>query len=144
MHLTKRERRIMKAAPSLSTTERVSIARHWPKARGRMPSQVFVPAALPDDPYGHIDQTGKGQFKGKCNVTACEERGEDIAWWNRPMRAFYCSDCRREISRFDDYRGTPQQIFENAPRVDADTPAAHPENESVATTHGEAPCRSTK
>jgi hypothetical protein len=132
MHLTKRERRIMKAAPSLSTTERVSIARHWPGARGRMPSQEQIravadvlraPGDLLDDPYAHIDQTGKGKFKGKCNVTACEERGEDITWWNRPMRAFYCSDCRREISRFDDYRGTPQQIFENHPRTDAQTPA---------------------
>lgn len=139
MHLTARERRLMKAAPTLSTTQRVSIARHWPKSRGQAATVLSAEHVARDANYPDIDQTGKGQFKGKCNRTACEERGEDIAWWNRPMRAFYCSDCRREISRFDDYRGTPQQIFENAPRVDADTPAPHPENESVATNHATAP-----
>jgi hypothetical protein len=132
MHLTKKERRLMKTAPSLNTTQRVSLNRVYPGARGRMPSRdqiqavanvLRAPRELPDDPYGHIDQTGKGEFGGKCNRMACEERGEDVKWWNRPMRAFYCSDCRCEISRYDDYRGTPQQIFENAPRTDADTPA---------------------
>jgi hypothetical protein len=113
----------MKAAPALSTTERVSIARHWPGSRGRASALQGVGHVPRSELYPEIDQTGKGEFKGKCNRTACEERGEDVKWWNRPMRAFYCSYCRREISRFDDYRGTPQQIFENHPRTDADTPA---------------------
>jgi hypothetical protein len=44
------------------------------------------------------------------------------------MRAFYCSHCRREISRCDDYNGTPHQIFEDAPRTDAHTPADDRDN----------------
>jgi hypothetical protein len=103
MHLTAKERRLQ--GVRMTPTQRVSINR------------VFRSSLYPD-----IDQTGKGQFGGKCNVTACRTRGEDVKWWNRPMRAFYCTHCKVEISRFDDYHGTPQQIFENAPRTDAHTP----------------------
>lgn len=122
MHLTKRERAML--GLRMTATQRVSIGEA--KGGGVHPLQRnHTPRS---ELYPDIDQTGKGQFQGKCNVTACDERGEDVKWWNRPMRAFYCSYCRREISRFDDYRGTPQQIFENAPRTDADTPAPDAQN----------------
>jgi hypothetical protein len=96
MHLTKRERLNLQ----LTATQRVT--RNNLRLAPRRP-----PAYVPEQP-----EAIKGHFGGKCNVTACEERGEDVKWWNRPMHAYYCSYCKREISRFDDYLGTDHAIFE--------------------------------
>jgi hypothetical protein len=104
MHLTKKERALQKVR--MTPLQRISINR--PLRRS-----ASVPRS---DLYPEIDQTAKGELHGKCNVTACAERGEDVKWWNRPMRAHYCSYCKREISRFDDYLGTDQAIFETSPR----------------------------
>ncbi|MDP9155315.1 MAG: DHHC family palmitoyltransferase [Pseudomonadota bacterium] len=105
MHLTKRERAMI--GQRMTTTERVSVNRIYGL------KSTYAPRR---DPYDEPDQTGKGEFHGKCNVTRCHTRGEDVKWWNRPMRAHYCSYCKREISRFDDNLGTDQAIFETTPR----------------------------
>ncbi len=102
MHLTAKERRLQ--ALRITPVQRISI--HRPV---RLNGSLRNPA---DD----IDQTGKGKLHGKCNVTACKNRGTDVKWWNRPMHAHYCSYCKGEISRFDDYLGTDQAIFETTPR----------------------------
>jgi len=108
MHLTKRERQMLKNR--MTATQRVSVNCIYGLCT------VYAPPAPRSDLYPEIDQTGKGKYHGKCNVTACDERGEDVKWWNRPMHAFYCSHCKREISRFDDYLGTDQAIFKTSPR----------------------------
>ena len=102
MHLTAKERRLQKVR--MTPLQRISINRPL-----RRHTYLRNPA---DD----IDQTGKGKLGGKCNVTACNNRGTDVKWWNRPMHAHYCSHCKREISRFDDYLGTDSAIFETSPR----------------------------
>lgn len=40
----------------------------------------------------------KGQMYGKCNRTACDERGHDVTWWNPHTAAFYCTCCARKIN----------------------------------------------
>lgn len=38
----------------------------------------------------------KGQFRGRCNVTACQKPGAD--YWNLSTRAWYCRDCADKIN----------------------------------------------
>ena len=46
-----------------------------------------------------VGNTFKGKFGGKCNRTACTERGERVKWWNTGTRAYYCTCCRNLITR---------------------------------------------
>ncbi|KVH56769.1 hypothetical protein WS89_22590 [Burkholderia sp. MSMB1072] len=73
-----------------------------------------------------MDQHGKGLFKGKCNRSACDARGEGIVWWNRSTRAYYCEWCKRAIDAWVDRDYGP--CFEKYPHVADGVPQADPEN----------------
>ncbi len=103
MHLTARERRLI----ALKATDRVSHV-----ARARVMRKAVAKLRAADDIAAR-----KGKLHGKCNVTACTERGDDVRWWNRPMGAYYCTHCKDEISRFDEHLGTERAIFEVKPHT---------------------------
>jgi hypothetical protein len=118
MHLTAKERRLQ--CVRMSPTERISMH----SSNKRLHREESARRALAEA----TRQLGKGKLGGKCNVTACNVRGADVKWWNRPMHAHYCSYCKREISRFDDYVGTDQAIFETTPRTVPDAPTNDGQN----------------
>lgn len=110
MHLTKRERQLLQHR--MTATQRVSIAHRYRR--------------FSRSPANNADQRGKGLFKGKCNRTACDARGEGIVWWNRSTRAYYCAHCKDAINAWLDTDYGP--CFEKHPHVADGVPQADPEN----------------
>jgi hypothetical protein len=101
MHLTSRERRFIHMMP----LERISAdKRQKHAAAARAEFQAFKDLS-----------ERKGKLHGKCNRTACGERGEDVRWWNRVTHAFYCTSCKRSISEFDDDCGGMGSLFDPVP-----------------------------
>lgn len=92
----------------MSPTERISMH----SSTKRLDREASARRALAEA----TRQLGKGQLHGKCNRTACNERGENVRWWNKATRAHYCGHCRILINDCDDYLGTDQAIFETSPR----------------------------
>jgi hypothetical protein len=138
MHLTKRERALL--GTRMTATQRVSLARiHGPLKR-RPSKPVTIRAAsekqraqrvIDSHLVEHeVDQTGKGLFKGKCNRTACDHRGEGIVWWNRSTRAYYCADCKYAIDSWIDRDYGP--CFHKHPHTADGVPHTDDQNESVA------------
>lgn len=110
MHLTKRERQLLQHR--MTATQRVSLKHRY--------------CRFPRNPADDIDQRGKGLFKGKCNRTACDSRGEGIVWWNRSTRAYYCACCKDAIDAWVDKDYGP--CFEKYPHVADGVPQGDHEN----------------
>jgi len=132
MHLTKRERALL--GVRMTATQRVSVARiHGIASHKPLKSVATQPVVRTIDRHlvtHEVDQTGKGLFKGKCNRTACDHRGEGIVWWNRSTRFYYCADCRDAIdSWIDKDYGT---CFHKHPHTADGVPHPDDQNDSVA------------
>jgi hypothetical protein len=131
MHLTKRERALL--GQRMTATQRVSVARihgitkHKPLKNVTAQPVVRTARTIDSHLVDHeVDQTGKGRFKGKCNRTACDHRGEGIVWWNRSTRAYYCRDCRDAIDAWIDRDYGP--CFHKHPHSADGVP--HPDDEN--------------
>jgi len=132
MHLTKRERALL--GVRMTATQRVSVALiHGIASHKPLKSVATQPVVRTIDSHlvtHEVDQTGKGLFKGKCNRTACDHRGEGIVWWNRSTRFYYRADCRDAIDSWIDKDYGP--CFHKHPHTADGVPHPDDQNDSVA------------
>lgn len=61
----------------------------------------------------------KGQYMGRCNMTACHTKSRPVDWYNKYTNRFYCESCAWDINRsnrkFKDFdNGEPFVTFKTA------------------------------
>lgn len=81
----------------LGLPEKLSFPR-WGQVSLEKKSEVEPKTGYYDRTRGWVgpNKADKGKRLGSCNVTACQRPG--AYWYNKVMKAWYCTSCAREIN----------------------------------------------